>query len=129
MPLLQLDLAQLLERFKTALDGVERIFAGFMLNDIPLRLAFALAEGKDFRPIELVLANDRLRAAPVRLDVNAARAARILLEHGYRIRAAIAAIARVELQNDLGPGVGGKNVPWCLALEPGEVVLMRVIAH
>jgi len=46
-----------------------------------------------------------------RLDVNACECGPDTSEDGYRIRAAIAAITRVELQNDLGPGVAAKKCP------------------
>src|SRR5438034_652959 len=92
-----LHLAQLLQRFVSTPNRFEGIFAGFMLDDVPVGLAWAFAEGEDFFPVQLVFADDRFRAGAVWFDVDASRAARILFEHGDWISVAIGAIADIKL--------------------------------
>src|SRR6266581_296336 len=92
-----LHLAQLLQRFVSTPDRAERIFAGFMLDDVPVGLAWAFAEGEDLFPVQLVFADDRFGTGAVWFDVNASRAAGIFFEFGDWISAAVRAIADIKL--------------------------------
>src|SRR2546423_4022429 len=96
-----LNLAHFLERFEASFDGVQGILAGFVLDDIPIGFALGFAEGEHGLPIDRVLANNGLRTGAVGLNVNGSHAARILLEHGDGIGAAVAAITGIELHDDL----------------------------
>src|SRR5258708_5527607 len=98
-----------------------------MLDDIPIRLALCFTKTEHRLPVNLVFADNRLRAAPIRLDMDGSYSSGVFVQHGHRVSAPIHTIARVELHDDRGFGVAKENVPRGLAVELLKVVGMSVI--
>ena len=65
----------------------------------------------------MIFTNHCFGPGPVRFNVDAPGAARIFFEHRHWICAAIGAIAGIELQDNLLPGVASKNIPRGNAVE------------
>src|ERR1039458_239449 len=106
-----LHFAHLLEGLVAALHGIQRVLARLVLEDIPLGLAFALAKREDRLPVNLVLADDRVRSAAKSFDMDAPRAAGILLQYRHWVSATFAAIAGVELHDYFRLGVAKEQIP------------------
>src|ERR1039457_5387496 len=121
-----LHFAHLLEGLVAPLHGIQRVLARLVLEDIHLGLAFALAKREDCLPVNLVLADDRVRSAAKSFDMDAPRAAGILLQYRHWVRATFAAIAGVELHDYFRLGVAEENVPGGDTLDLIEVVLVGV---
>src|SRR3954454_14682321 len=109
------------KRCKATFYGVERVLAGLMFDNIPLRFAWTLAECENFLPVDIPLTNNRLRPGAVRLYVNSTSATWIFLETSHRVRATIPAIAGVQLHNHLGICITKKQVPGGDAVDLFEV--------
>src|SRR2546430_17319946 len=100
-----------------------------MLDNVPLRAALALADFEDALPVQLVLADDGFRTAAAGLDVKGLCAARIFFQFRHRITATVAAIAGVELRDDVRLRVAAEQIPGSFAINLLEAVPVRVVTN